>query len=353
MKQVVGITILLIGILSFPCAMLVRSVKIKSSWLYLLVPGIITTLIAGGMNAEWVVWVFAYTFIVSVCIYLSGTGSGARQKYYDLVSAELHLQKLQDGLWTRAFAEAAGDSAVARARYIQLRVAELAGRDKTNVPIIAGSVVGVGAIALTLVAIFTDSTTGPARSKVTAAAATSKPFPIASATPFSMPRLDPIIRIPASAVSPAAITKVAEELPEKSLDNGTVIDQAVLDGKGTLSVTNGSSRDALAKLVDRNARMRIAVFYIRHGGSFTLRDIPDGHYNLLFAMGNDFDEATESFQRNLGFSEFKEPFDYATKVETRGASKYQITSQFSVTLHPVVNGTAKTDSIPAEEFDQY
>ena len=53
------------------------------------------------------------------------------QAHYDQVSEELRNEQVIDGLWTRAFAEATGDTQRARAIYIQLRAAQLAGSSYT------------------------------------------------------------------------------------------------------------------------------------------------------------------------------------------------------------------------------
>jgi hypothetical protein len=49
----------------------------------------------------------------------------AKQEFFDAVAKELEQQHLDRGLWTKAFAEADGDDARARALYIRLRAAQL------------------------------------------------------------------------------------------------------------------------------------------------------------------------------------------------------------------------------------
>jgi hypothetical protein len=46
--------------------------------------------------------------------------------YYDQVARELQNKTLIPGLWTKAYADANGDEAKARALYIKYRVAQLA-----------------------------------------------------------------------------------------------------------------------------------------------------------------------------------------------------------------------------------
>jgi len=46
-------------------------------------------------------------------------------KFYNQVAEEIQAKKMLPGLWTRAFAEAGGNTEKARALYIKLRVAQL------------------------------------------------------------------------------------------------------------------------------------------------------------------------------------------------------------------------------------
>ena len=47
------------------------------------------------------------------------------QRFYDLIAEEFRARRLVDGLWIRAFSEAAGDESKARALYIGYRVEQL------------------------------------------------------------------------------------------------------------------------------------------------------------------------------------------------------------------------------------
>ena len=54
------------------------------------------------------------------------TAAFPEDRYYDQVARELRNKTLIPGLWTKAYAEANGDEAKARALYIKYRVAQLA-----------------------------------------------------------------------------------------------------------------------------------------------------------------------------------------------------------------------------------
>lgn len=47
------------------------------------------------------------------------------EQLYDLVAQEIRRGDIKDGLWLKAFSEAAGDKALAEAMYARLRVAQL------------------------------------------------------------------------------------------------------------------------------------------------------------------------------------------------------------------------------------
>ena len=52
------------------------------------------------------------------------------QRFYDFVALELQSRNIRPGLWARAVAEVGDEGATARARYIQLRVKELADEER-------------------------------------------------------------------------------------------------------------------------------------------------------------------------------------------------------------------------------
>lgn len=60
-------------------------------------------------------------------------GNPGDSKFYDQVASELQNKTLIPGLWTRAFAEANGDDAKARALYIRFRVQQLHDEAQTRV----------------------------------------------------------------------------------------------------------------------------------------------------------------------------------------------------------------------------
>jgi len=141
--------------------------------------------------------------------------------------------------------------------------------------------------------------------------------------------------------------EVATFVPE----NNQILFNAYPDSRfrGELTVDNGTSGHAVAKLIDIQTDRKILSFIISAGQKATIYAIPDGTYQLLFAFGDQLYVGTDRFHSPHGFSKFVRHVTFDTKVTD--ASTYW--SQLSVTLHPVFAGNAKTSSISQKEFERY
>lgn len=123
---------------------------------------------------------------------------------------------------------------------------------------------------------------------------------------------------------------------------------------GTLTVWNGTGRDAAVKLVREvnPTRGKRAVYvryvYVCSGDTLTLREIPRGRYVLMFALGADWDEATNRFQVDPHAFQFAEPVDFQ-EIHGDGGVTY---STFDVTLHKVPEGKAPVVPIDSEIFER-
>jgi signal transduction histidine kinase len=58
--------------------------------------------------------------------------AGKEKRYYDAVAEELQNKQLAPGVWARALTETDGDEVRARARYIKLRVQQIAEEEKAK-----------------------------------------------------------------------------------------------------------------------------------------------------------------------------------------------------------------------------
>src|SRR3989344_9565523 len=138
---------------------------------------------------------------------------------------------------------------------------------------------------------------------------------------------------------------VPDLTPGNSLPTGTVIKKrsAYLQGEGQLQISNGTSYDAVAKLIRDGAS--VLTVYIKANTTYTMENITDGTYWLAFAQGTDWDATTQKFNRNAHASAFDETFEFETTA-TQSAG-------WEVTLNPVAGGTAQSSDVDLTQFDQY
>ena len=143
--------------------------------------------------------------------------------------------------------------------------------------------------------------------------------------------------------------KLAPTTPATSLADGAILkeDNSYLRGEGKLYIDNGTSLDALAKLI-RNGKSVLTV-YIKSNSKYTMTNISDGVYWLAFAQGSDWDSTTEKFRRNTQYTVFDETFNFMTTED----SEYYYPPGFEVTLHSVVGGDAETSSVDSSKFNAY
>lgn len=137
--------------------------------------------------------------------------------------------------------------------------------------------------------------------------------------------------------------------PESSLPTGTVIKRvsAYLQGDGELKIDNGTDSDAEAKLI--TAGTSVFTVYIGAHSQYTIENISDGTYWLAFALGSSWDNTNLKFRNDQGHESFADTFDF-TRTED---NDYYYYSTYSVTLNPVVGGTAETNDVNANQFDAY
>ena len=151
---------------------------------------------------------------------------------------------------------------------------------------------------------------------------------------------------PSSSAQSEQVTEVQPDLtPGNSLPTGTMIKKrsAYLQGEGQLQISNGTSYDAVAKLIRDGAS--VLTVYIKANSTYTMENISDGTYWLAFAQGTDWNATTQKFNRNAQTSAFDDTFEFETTD-----TKY---SGWEVTLNPVAGGTAESSSVDPAQFDQY
>lgn len=140
-----------------------------------------------------------------------------------------------------------------------------------------------------------------------------------------------------------------------SLTNGTIFtsNTSYLKGNGELNIDNGTDSDAIAKLVRVSAQKSIFTVYIKANSKYTIKNISDGDYKLLFNLGNDWDKEKKAFMINSSYEVFEDIFDFRTSSYEDDEYIHTQYSAFDITLNPVIDGQAKTDQVNPAEFANY
>ncbi|MBS0657212.1 MAG: hypothetical protein JSR82_03070 [Verrucomicrobia bacterium] len=102
-------------------------------------------------------------------------------------------------------------------------------------------------------------------------------------------------------------------------------------------------------MIDARSGQKICSFLTLANSSETIDGLPEGTFRIIFAYGDAIEAGTDRFAAPSGFSAFKDTFTFSTT--SRGQFVY--TKTYSITLHAVAGGTAKTGSISAEEYNRY
>lgn len=144
---------------------------------------------------------------------------------------------------------------------------------------------------------------------------------------------------------------VINVLPTVLPMNNEILFDALPDGafKGELTVENGTSHLAVAKLIDLKTDQKILSFAVGARQKSTIYSIPDGNYQLVFAFGDRLFEGTDRFSTPQGFSKFVRLITFNTKSKDEAVYR----DRLSVTLHPALTGNTRTASIPQKEFESY
>lgn len=170
----------------------------------------------------------------------------------------------------------------------------------------------------------------------------------------------PISVIPNNQNNQAELTNILE-IPKKdprdymSLSNGTILSKNsyYLNGLGELQIKNGTSLDAIAKLVNTTINKSVFTVYIKANTTYTISKVKDGNYKLFFNLGNDWNTEVKAFAVNSSYEVFEDLFDFTTREYEEGDYIRTRYSNFKVTLNPVVGGTAETENINVAEFANY
>lgn len=162
----------------------------------------------------------------------------------------------------------------------------------------------------------------------------------------------PKIPVPTIPVMPKTTEEVTEPSPTiqfRSLSTGTFLVKKLSGGYGELTIENGRDLDAVGVLASsRELKIPLIAVYIQSEDSFTIKGIEDDMYTIYFTLGEDWDSDLEKFTRKATYARFEEELEFET-TETATEIRYMT---FTVTLHPVVGGTAETEPVREADFPE-
>ena len=191
----------------------------------------------------------------------------------------------------------------------------------------------VGSIAVMLLVAPRDPTVRSGGSVTTRSPAASTGVRGASAPPDHSRDLAPANPV---ACKPADVIR-----PRTSQELG----QFYLTGHGRLTISNGTAMDAVAVLVRASDRTPYRAIYIRTGERGVFTRVARGRYYLQFQFGVDW-LRERRFCEVQGVSQFVDPLEFEEFYDYDGVTY----TTFEVTLHPVTGGNARTERIPATQF---
>jgi hypothetical protein len=116
-----------------------------------------------------------------------------------------------------------------------------------------------------------------------------------------------------------------------------------------LRISNGTTSDAIAKLVDSVTNKTRRLVYIRASSDATISNIGAGDCILKFCLGTGYDPNEGKFLYSLSFERFDDVLDFR-EYETYDGIRWK---EFEVTLNPVIGGNARTSPISAADFEKH
>ncbi|GII77325.1 hypothetical protein Sru01_23070 [Sphaerisporangium rufum] len=131
---------------------------------------------------------------------------------------------------------------------------------------------------------------------------------------------------------------------DRRLANGAFVRSGARSGRGTLTVDNGTGKDAVLTLV--RGGTKAVSFYVRKKRKAKIGGVPDGTYRIYFTGGADWDGKARAFTRDCGFQRFEEPVKFTT-VRTGNLIRF---STWTLTLQPVAGGNARTAEVDPDGF---
>jgi hypothetical protein len=126
--------------------------------------------------------------------------------------------------------------------------------------------------------------------------------------------------------------------------NGRLLRAGNTGGRSELTIENGGSTDAVVTL--SKGRKPIISVYVRKDKTYTVKSVPDSSYTVFFTSGADWDGTARAFGRDCAFSRYEDPLKFRTTRDAGGI----YWQNWTITLQPVVGGTARTEDVNPDDF---
>jgi|GEM_PF-5707285 len=117
-------------------------------------------------------------------------------------------------------------------------------------------------------------------------------------------------------------------------------------GLGVLKITNGTSDDAVVRLVDLDQSTVRRFVFLRAGEHLNLRGIGKCRCALRFGLGRSWSAQRQRFLVRPHYSEFADRLHFNEYDKPDGIHY----GSFDVTLHPVTGGRARVSPVSEEQF---
>ncbi|GAA1944162.1 hypothetical protein [Kitasatospora viridis] len=132
------------------------------------------------------------------------------------------------------------------------------------------------------------------------------------------------------------------QLQQRSLGNGSAVRQGDNSGNGEMTVDN-SNGDGDAVITLASNGQAAYSFYVDKGQTAKMNGIRDGHYDIFFTGGVDWDSGTKQFTQNCNFSKFDQGNDFTTTSTTYSTLTITLKASFG-------QGNASTSDVPPGQY---
>ncbi len=124
-------------------------------------------------------------------------------------------------------------------------------------------------------------------------------------------------------------------------------------GYGEMTIHNGTGDDALIKVVSLTTDKLWRTSLAKAGEKIIVQNVPDGHYLIFFALAKAIDGVSGRLSEDAHASRFEKAVLFSTASRLDETTIKTTTTRYSLTLHPVIGGDARTKDVTIEEFNRY